>query len=92
MLILHGEGDTVTDPSVSKALFEQSKSEDKTLKLYPEAWHALTSGEPDEVVDSVFEDIFTWLDSRSLAVGESSIELWKKAVARVSALEEEKTD
>lgn len=31
LLILHGEADNVTDPSVSKALYEQACSNDKKL-------------------------------------------------------------
>lgn len=62
--VLHGEADTVTDPEVSKALYERASSRDKTIKLYPGMWHALTSGEPDENIDIVFGDIIAWLDER----------------------------
>ncbi|KAG6578497.1 Caffeoylshikimate esterase, partial [Cucurbita argyrosperma subsp. sororia] len=50
ILILHGEADTVTDPSVSKALYEKSSSTDRKLILYEEAWHSLLEGEPDEII------------------------------------------
>ncbi|PWA77476.1 alpha/beta-Hydrolases superfamily protein [Artemisia annua] len=63
--VLHGEADTVTDPEVSRALYEQASSQDKTIKLYPGMWHALTSGEPDYNIDLVFADIVSWLDKRS---------------------------
>jgi len=63
--VLHGEADIVTDPEVSRALYEKASSIDKTIKLYPGMWHALTSGEPDENVDVVFTDIIKWLDKRS---------------------------
>ncbi|KAK4273222.1 hypothetical protein QN277_021665 [Acacia crassicarpa] len=63
--VLHGEADTVTDPEVSKALYEQASSKDKTFKLYPDMWHGLTSGEPDENIDFVFSDIIDWLDKRA---------------------------
>ncbi|EOA29173.1 hypothetical protein CARUB_v10025443mg [Capsella rubella] len=63
--VLHGEADTVTDPEISKALYEKASTRDKTLKLYPGMWHALTSGEPDSNVDLVFADIITWLDLRT---------------------------
>ncbi|XAR57330.1 2-acylglycerol O-acyltransferase [Bertholletia excelsa] len=63
-LVLHGEADTVTDPEVSKALYVLASSEDKTIKLYPGMWHALTSGEPDDNVEIVFSDIVAWLDKR----------------------------
>lgn len=59
--VLHGEADTVTDPEVSRALYEQASSVDKTIKLYPGMWHGLTSGEPDENVEIVFADIIAWL-------------------------------
>ncbi|OEL20189.1 Caffeoylshikimate esterase [Dichanthelium oligosanthes] len=63
--ILHGEADTVTDPEISRALYERAASEDKTIKLYPGMWHGLTAGEPDENVEAVFSDIVAWLNERS---------------------------
>ncbi|XP_072984309.1 caffeoylshikimate esterase-like isoform X1 [Typha latifolia] len=63
--VLHGEADTVTDPEVSRALYERAGSADKTIKLYPGMWHGLTSGEPDENIDAVFADIVSWLEHRS---------------------------
>lgn len=63
--VLHGEADTVTDPEVSKALYTKAGSKDKTIKLYPGMWHALTSGEPDHNIDIVFADIVNWLEKRS---------------------------
>ncbi|CAL9187986.1 unnamed protein product [Musa hybrid cultivar] len=64
-LVVHGGDDIVTDPSVSKLLYETASSEDKTFKLYPGMWHALTSGEPPESIDLVFSDIIAWLDQRT---------------------------
>jgi len=63
--VLHGEADIVTDPEVSRALYERAGSTDKTIRLYPEMWHALTSGEPDENVDIVFRDIIGWLEKHT---------------------------
>ncbi|KAK1560053.1 hypothetical protein Q3G72_021580 [Acer saccharum] len=63
--VLHGEADTVTDPEVSKALYNQAGSRDKTIKLYPGMWHGLTSGEPDDNIDIVFADIIAWLDKHT---------------------------
>ncbi|KAL8100982.1 caffeoylshikimate esterase-like [Apium graveolens] len=63
--VLHGEADTVTDPDVSRALYELASSVDKTMKLYPGMWHGLTSGEPDNNIEAVFKDITLWLDKRS---------------------------
>ena len=63
--VLHGEADTVTDPEISRALYERAASADKTIKLYPEMWHGLTAGEPDENVEAIFSDIVAWLYERS---------------------------
>lgn len=65
LLILHGEADTVTDPSVSKALYEKASSSDKKLNLYKDAYHALLEGEPDEMIIRIFDDIISWLDGHS---------------------------
>lgn len=64
-LVVHGGDDIVTDPSVSKLLYELAGSEDKTFKLYSGMWHALTSGEPPGNINLVFFDIIAWLDERS---------------------------
>ncbi|KAL1827355.1 hypothetical protein ACET3Z_005767 [Daucus carota] len=63
--VLHGEADTVTDPDVSRALYELASSVDKTIKLYPGMWHGLTAGETDNNIETVFKDITAWLDKRS---------------------------
>ncbi|KAI5065296.1 hypothetical protein GOP47_0019991, partial [Adiantum capillus-veneris] len=60
-IVMHGGGDVVTDPEVSKALYETAKSTDKTLKLYDGMWHALLAGEYDADVDAIFNDIQKWL-------------------------------
>ena len=65
-MILHGEADIVTDPSVSKALYEKAKSLDKKLILYKDAYHALLEGESDELIFQVFDDIISWLDKHSI--------------------------
>ena len=66
LLILHGEADIVTDPSVSKALYEKASSSDKKLNLYKDAYHSLLEGEPDEIIIQVFNDILSWLDEHSI--------------------------
>ena len=66
LLILHGQADIVTDPSVSKALYEKASSSDKKLNLYKDAYHALLEGEPDEMIIRVFDDIISWLDEHSV--------------------------
>ena len=65
MLILHGTKDQVTDPSVSKLLYEKAKSSDKTLRLYEDAWHGILQGEPDDRIHTVMKDIVAWLDARA---------------------------
>ncbi|XP_057436554.1 caffeoylshikimate esterase-like isoform X2 [Lotus japonicus] len=72
LLILHGEADIVTDPSVSKAFYEKASSSDKKLKLYKDAYHSLLEGEPDEVIIQVLSDIILWLDEHSLKHSSSS--------------------
>lgn len=66
LLILHGEADIVTDPSVSKALHEMASCSDKKLNLYKDAYHSLLEGEPDEIILQVFNDIISWLDEQSV--------------------------
>ncbi|KAF3332669.1 caffeoylshikimate esterase-like isoform X3 [Carex littledalei] len=65
LLILHGEADIVTDPSVSKALYEKAKSSDKKLCLYKDACHSLLEGEPDDAIFKALDDIISWLDNHS---------------------------
>ncbi|KAK1265383.1 hypothetical protein QJS04_geneDACA017914 [Acorus gramineus] len=67
-LIVHGGDDIVTDPSVSRLLYESASSTDKMFKLYPGMWHALTSGEPEENINLVFSDVISWLDQRAATV------------------------
>lgn len=76
-IIVHGGDDKVTDPSVSKLLYESASSSDRTFKLYPGMWHGLTSGEPSENIDLVFADIVGWLDKRA-ALGNSRLEREQK--------------
>ena len=76
--VLHGEADTVTDPEVSKALYNQASSNDKTIKLYPGMWHGLTAGETDDNIDIVFRDIISWLDKRSSGQPTSSVSMMVK--------------
>ncbi|GJP45194.1 hypothetical protein CLOM_g10401, partial [Closterium sp. NIES-68] len=65
--ILHGSGDVVTDPALSKELHSEASSTDKTLKIYEGSWHGLTSGEPDDVIEKVIADIVAWIGARSSA-------------------------
>lgn len=70
-LVLHGEADVVTDIAISKGLYEEASSFDKTLITYPGMWHGLLFGEPDDNIDLVMRDITTWLNKRSPTVGSS---------------------
>lgn len=85
--VLHGEADTVTDPEVSRALYERASSKDKTIKLYPGMWHGLTSGETDENIEKVFADIIMWLDKRisnATHVSPQPIEIYNFGIERLS--------
>nr|CAB3477981.1 unnamed protein product [Digitaria exilis] len=63
LLILHGAADMVTDPHVSKFLYEKASAKDKTLKLYEGAYHSILEGEPDDRISTAISDIISWLDS-----------------------------
>ncbi|XP_071734543.1 caffeoylshikimate esterase-like [Rutidosis leptorrhynchoides] len=76
-LVVHGEDDKVTDPLTSKLLYETASSKDKTLKLYPKMWHALTYGEFTENTDTVFADIVQWINEK-IAQGNSRLEREQK--------------
>ncbi|CAI5983122.1 unnamed protein product [Closterium sp. NIES-65] len=69
LLILHGAKDMVTDPAASQELFIRASSADKEIKIYEGCWHALTCGEPDDVIARVVGDIIAWLNARSLPPG-----------------------
>ncbi|GAB4836525.1 hypothetical protein Ancab_001437 [Ancistrocladus abbreviatus] len=76
-LVVHGGDDKVTDPAISKLLYESASSADKSFKLYPGMWHALTFGELPENIDTVFKDIISWLDER-VERGNSRLEKERK--------------
>jgi len=61
MLILHGGDDPLTKYEASELLFSKSKSLDKTLKIYPGAYHELINETNKE---DVLEDIHTWIAAR----------------------------
>lgn len=63
-LVVHGLEDSVTDPKLSQALYEESKSNDKSIRLYEGMWHALMCGEPDENAEVVFKDCINWIMER----------------------------
>ncbi|KAI3748681.1 hypothetical protein L6452_11937 [Arctium lappa] len=78
-LVAHGGDDKVTDPLASKLLYEVASSTDKTFKLYPGMWHALTYGEFTENTDVVFADIIAWINER-IAKGNSRLEREQKNI------------
>ncbi|CAN6297998.1 unnamed protein product [Urochloa humidicola] len=61
ILVLHGASDMVTDPDGSRALYEQSSSADKSLRLYDGLLHDLLI-EPEK--DKIMDDIVEWLSPR----------------------------
>mmetsp|Transcript_11920 Transcript_11920/g.17205 ORF Transcript_11920/g.17205 Transcript_11920/m.17205 type:complete len:385 (+) Transcript_11920:51-1205(+) len=63
-LVLHGLDDKVTDPKLSQALYDESRSFDKHIQLYEGMSHTITSGEPEKNLDIVFNDIITWIEAR----------------------------
>ena len=65
VLIQHGLDDKITDPKLSQALYHESPSPDKTLKLYEGMWHSLIGGETDENVDLVLNDSIQWILDRA---------------------------
>lgn len=66
-IVLHGNADVVTDPAVSRALYDEAKSEDKTIKIYDGMMHSLLFGETDENIELVRGDIISWLNHRCKA-------------------------
>ncbi|EED92153.1 phospholipase [Thalassiosira pseudonana CCMP1335] len=64
-IVQHGLSDVVTDPSLSQALYDESPSKDKTIKLYEGMWHSINIGESDENLDIVFRDAIDWILKRS---------------------------
>ncbi|XP_077243237.1 alpha/beta-Hydrolases superfamily protein [Tasmannia lanceolata] len=63
-IVLHGSGDVVTDPDVSRTLYESAKSEDKSIRIYEGMMHSLLFGETDENIALVRADILSWLYQR----------------------------
>ncbi|CAI7750853.1 unnamed protein product [Closterium sp. NIES-53] len=64
-LVMHGRSDGVTDPDQSRNLHEKAPSKDKTLHIYPSAWHQLLQGEPEPEREEVWKDVLAWLKEKS---------------------------
>uniref|UniRef100_A0A669P1J0 Monoglyceride lipase n=1 Tax=Phasianus colchicus TaxID=9054 RepID=A0A669P1J0_PHACC len=71
ILVLHGSSDKLCDIKGSYLLMDTVQSQDKTLKVYEEAYHALHKELP-EVTASVFTEILTWVGQKVSAAGETS--------------------
>ncbi|TKY59319.1 Caffeoylshikimate esterase [Spatholobus suberectus] len=63
-IVLHGSADVVTDPNVSRELYREATSQDKTIKVYEGMMHSLLFGETDENVEIVRNDVLSWLLAR----------------------------
>eukprot|EP00054_Salpingoeca_dolichothecata_P018149 m.111089 g.111089 ORF g.111089 m.111089 type:complete len:313 (+) comp22755_c0_seq2:70-1008(+) len=61
--ILHGENDKLVQPESSTFLNQHVSSQDKTMKIYPSAFHEILNELP-EVVAEVQNDIIKWLQDR----------------------------
>ncbi|PON71010.1 Serine aminopeptidase, S [Parasponia andersonii] len=67
-IVLHGSADVVTDPNVSRELFDEAECEDKSIKIYDGMMHSLLFGETDENVETVKNDILSWLNHRVVKI------------------------
>jgi len=65
MLIMHGEADKITDPQSSRFLYQRAATKDKTLNMYPGAYHALLVGEPAADAAKIWNDVIRWVEQRS---------------------------
>ena len=63
ILIVHGGEDMLCNPEGSQYLYDQIRSQDKTLKIYPSYFHEIHN-EPGHVI--VMEDINAWIDAHLL--------------------------
>uniref|UniRef100_A0A8D0AYU4 Monoglyceride lipase n=2 Tax=Salvator merianae TaxID=96440 RepID=A0A8D0AYU4_SALMN len=70
ILVLHGIPDKLCDIKGSYLLMDTASSQDKTLKVYDEAYHALHKELP-EVTTSVFKEIQTWIGQKLSAAEEA---------------------
>jgi acylglycerol lipase len=58
ILIMHGTGDRISDPSSSQMIYDGASSRDKTLKLYDGFYHEIFN---DPGRQQVFSDMENWL-------------------------------
>lgn len=64
ILLLHGGDDVITDPKLSQVLHDRCSSKDKTINIYPKAWHDMLFGEPEYLKKIIYSDIISWLNAR----------------------------
>mmetsp|Transcript_6211 Transcript_6211/g.10151 ORF Transcript_6211/g.10151 Transcript_6211/m.10151 type:complete len:370 (+) Transcript_6211:94-1203(+) len=64
LLLLHGADDVVTDPKLSQVLYDRCSSKDKKINIYPQAWHDMLAGEPEDMRKRVYGDIVAWINDR----------------------------
>ena len=60
-LILHGEDDKIVPKQMSQTWFDTIPSEDKTLKIYPKAYHEIFNDLDKEIC---LKDVADWLHKR----------------------------
>ncbi|XP_030473173.2 caffeoylshikimate esterase [Syzygium oleosum] len=63
-IVLHGSEDAVTDPDVSRALYQEAQSDDKAIRICEGMMHSLLFGETEENIEVVRRDILSWLEER----------------------------
>ncbi|XP_035210099.1 monoglyceride lipase-like [Stegodyphus dumicola] len=63
-VIYQGEDDKLCAPEGAILMYEKAASTDKSIKMYPKAYHSLLY-EPNGVAEQVVEDIIEWLTSRA---------------------------
>ncbi len=61
LLMLHGDGDRIANVAGSRNFFKKVTCPDKTLKVYPGAYHEIHN---DNDRDQEFADLTAWLDER----------------------------
>lgn len=61
LLVMHGGADTVTSVAGSQSFYEKASSDDKTLKIYENAYHEILN-EPEK--EQVMQDITRWINER----------------------------
>ncbi|XP_053233964.1 monoglyceride lipase isoform X6 [Podarcis raffonei] len=71
LLVLHGSPDKLCDIKGSYLLMDTAPSQDKTLKVYDEAYHALHKELP-EVTASVLKEIQSWISQKLSAAAEEA--------------------